>query len=82
MNDLLEVRMSPRYVDGPKLLEIIFDDDCRPSLRWLREQQAMRKLPFVKIGRLIFFDPVAVKAALDAQAILRMNGRKFAKFPV
>ena len=76
MNDLSEAKTLPQYVGAQKLLEIIFDADCRPSLRWLREQQAMRKLPFVKIGRLVFFDPIAVKAALDAQAMGRMKGRQ------
>jgi hypothetical protein len=64
------VELPPRYVAAPKLLEILFEDDCRPSLRWLREKQAARKIPFVKIGRLVFFDPVAVKAALNARARL------------
>jgi hypothetical protein len=61
-----------RYVDAPKLLEILFDEASRPSLRWIRDQQKARRLPFAKIGRLVFFDPVACKAALDAKA----NGRK------
>jgi uncharacterized protein YbaR (Trm112 family) len=56
-----------QYVDAPKLLETLFAPECRPSLRWLREQQAARKIPSVKIGRLVFFDPAACKAALDAR---------------
>jgi hypothetical protein len=66
------IETPSRYVAAPKLLEMLFDDDCRPSLRWLREKQAARKIPFVKIGRLVFFDPPAVKAALDALASRRM----------
>lgn len=66
------IELPSHYVDAPKLLEILFDEDCRPSLRWLREQQAARKIPFVKIGRLVFFDPAAVKAAFDALASRRM----------
>ena len=60
--------LATRYVDAPKLLEILFDEASRPSLRWLRDQQKARALPFAKIGRLVFFDPVACKAALDAKA--------------
>jgi hypothetical protein len=56
------------YVDGPKLLELLFDEASRPSLRWLRDQQKARALPFAKIGRLCFFDPILVKAHLDAKA--------------
>ena len=64
--------LATRYVDAPKLLEILFDEASRPSLRWIRDQQKARRLPFAKIGRLVFFDPVACKAALDAKA----TGRK------
>ena len=64
--------LATRYVDAPKLLEILFDEASRPSLRWLRDQQKARRLPFAKIGRLVFFDPVACKATLDDKA----TGRK------
>lgn len=60
--------LATRYVDAPKLLEILFDEASRPSLRWIRDQQKARTLPFAKIGRLVFFDPVACKAALDAKS--------------
>ena len=60
--------LATRYVDAPKLLEILFDEASRPSLRWIRDQQKARRLPFAKIGRLVFFDPAACKAALDAKA--------------
>ena len=60
--------LPSRYVDAEKLLEILFDEASRPSLRWIRDQQKARRLPFAKIGRLVFFDPVACKAALDAKA--------------
>ena len=56
-----------RYVDAQKLLEILFEESCRPSLRWLRQQQATPKIPSVKIGRLVFFDPIACKTALDSR---------------
>lgn len=60
--------LATRYVDAEKLLEILFDEASRPSLRWIRDQQKARRLPFAKIGRLVFFDPVACKAALDAKS--------------
>jgi hypothetical protein len=53
------------YVSAPKLLEILFPAECRPSLRWLRDHQ--RELPHVRLGRLIYFDPSMVKAHLDAK---------------
>jgi hypothetical protein len=60
--------LATRYVDAEKLLEILFDEASRPSLRWIRDQQKARRLPFAKIGRLVFFDPIACKAALDAKS--------------
>ena len=60
--------LAARYVDAEKLLEILFDEASRPSLRWLRDQQKARALPFAKIGRLCFFDPILVKAHFDAKA--------------
>ena len=48
------------------LLEITFPDEkTRPSLRWLREMQAKRLIPFRKIGRLVYFSPEEVRQALD-----------------
>jgi len=59
---------ATRYVDAIKLLEILFDEASRPSLRWVRDQQKARTIPFCKIGRRVFFDPQMVKAHLDARA--------------
>ena len=63
--------LATRYVDAPKLLEILFDEASRPSLRWLRDQQRNRTVPFCKIGRRVFFDPQIVKLHLDAKATVR-----------
>ena len=73
MNEIItqkENQSSPatRYVDAIKLLEILFDEASRPSLRWLRDQQKSHTVPFCKIGRRVFFDPVIVKAHFDARA--------------
>lgn len=64
---------ATRYVDAIKLLEILFDESSRPSLRWLRDQQRNRTVPFCKIGRRVFFDPLIVKLHFDAKAA----GRRF-----
>jgi hypothetical protein len=61
-------------VDGPRLLETLFPNPvCRPSLRWLRTNQ--RTLPYVRIGRLVWFDPKLVKAQLDARAMSKVKGQ-------
>jgi hypothetical protein len=60
-----------RYVDAPRLLEILFDEASRPSLRWLRSKQQARAIPFCRIGRRIFFDPILVKYHLDARSTVK-----------
>lgn len=53
-------------LDGKELLKRIWPNaESRPSLRWLREQQSRRTIPYVKCGRLVFFDPEKVRKALD-----------------
>jgi hypothetical protein len=53
-------------VDGPRLLEILFPrTECRPSLRWLRDRTARGEIPYIRLGRLIFFNPPRVRAALE-----------------
>ena len=56
-----------RLVDAKGLLENLFDESCRPSLRWLRTQQKRRAIPSVTIGRLVFFDTEATRAALNTR---------------
>lgn len=58
-----------KFVSAEQLLEAIFEPESRPSLRWLREQTARRRIPFVKIGKLVFFDPQAVKEALAKRTV-------------
>jgi hypothetical protein len=64
---------ASRYVAAPKLLEILFDADSRPSLRWLRQRTADRAIPFVRCGRRIFFDPQHIKFYLDTKATKRIR---------
>ena len=55
-------------VGAETCLEIVFPDkSTRPSLRWLRELQHKRLIPFRKIGKLVFFDPVEARRALDRE---------------
>jgi hypothetical protein len=68
--------MQGGLVDGPRLLEQIFPNPvCRPSIRWLRARVAERTVPYVRIGRLCFFDPIIVKASFDAKATVRCQRR-------
>jgi hypothetical protein len=63
-----QILIPSRYVDAPRLLELLFDEASRPSLRWLRDRQKQRAIPFVRCGRRIFFDPQLVKFHLDTKA--------------
>jgi hypothetical protein len=61
-------------IDAPRLLETLFPNPvCRPSVRWLRTQVAARTLPFVRIGRLCFFDARMVKSHLDAKSLAKVR---------
>ena len=54
----------PQLVRAERLLELLFDDESRPSLRWLRQMQAQRKIPYIKLGHLVRFDVEEVREAL------------------
>src|SRR5260370_42459944 len=49
-----------QLVSAARLLEILWDKACRPSLRWLRRQQKNRAIPYIRIGRRIWFCPSQV----------------------
>jgi hypothetical protein len=63
-----------KLVDADGLLEALFEEPSRPSLRWLRQMQAQRKIPYVKIGHLVRFDIEKVRAALEDNCTI--NPRK------
>jgi hypothetical protein len=60
-----------KLVDAKGLLEEIFEEKSRPSLRWLRGQQERRAIPFIKRGRLVFFDPIQVRDFLNSHATIK-----------
>src|SRR5438876_8907482 len=53
-----------RFVDGPRLLAILWDEASRPSLRWLRAQQKRRSIPFTRVGHRVWFIPNQVRQHL------------------
>lgn len=59
-------------VDAEGLRKILFDPPT--SLRWIRDQQKRRTIPFIKLGRVVRFDPAAVRAALDRRFTIRPRG--------
>lgn len=64
-----------KLVDANGLLEALFDEASRPSLRWLRQMQAQRKIPYVKIGHLVRFNIEEVQTALNETCTVRTRKR-------
>jgi hypothetical protein len=59
---------EPQLVSGPTLLETVWPDaSSRPALRTLHRWKKQGFLPFTKIGKLVFYDPVKVQRAIDRQ---------------
>jgi len=56
-----------KLVNAERLLEALFDDESRPSLRWLRQMQAQRVIPYYKIGHLVRFNINDVREALESE---------------
>lgn len=56
---------TPQLVNAEGLLESLFPANARPTVRWLREQCRRRTIPFIKIGRLVWFDPEQVRQSLN-----------------
>jgi len=70
--DMSQTNPAMTYLAGlvgaETCLRLVFPDEAtRPCLRYFRELQRKRLLPFKKIGRRTFFDPVEVRRALDRQ---------------
>lgn len=63
----------PRFVSAPELLEELWSDACRPSLRWLQRSRKLGLIPSVEHRGRVFYEPDRVAAALVA-AGSRMPG--------
>ena len=61
--DVAELRSE--LVDAEACIDQLFHGKSKPSLRTFREWQARGLIPFLKIGRLTFFDVEEVRRALN-----------------
>lgn len=66
-----EAPIDDRLVSAEELLDIIWTPTSRPSLRWLREQQALRTIPFTKVAGRVWFSPHQVRECLAQDWTLR-----------
>jgi hypothetical protein len=64
-----------QWVSAERLLEILWDEQSRPSLQWIRKETKRRMLPHIRRGRLIFYRP---RSVMDwyAQRECRPNSMK------
>lgn len=62
-------RRSPDVLELPRLLDMaqVAEHLCTTE-RHIRRLAAERRIPFVRVGRFIRFDPAAVATWLDQQA--------------
>lgn len=70
-NEIRNVAVKGKLVNGQQLLEQLFDPVAKPSMRWLRTQTKAKSIPFIRIGHLVFFDVDMVRAALAAKNLVR-----------
>lgn len=62
---------TKNLVDAEKLREVLFDGPWRPTLRTIRAWQAANVIPYLKIGRRVFFDVDDVRAHLERRNKIR-----------
>ncbi len=64
----------PKFVNAKRLLEELFEESSRPSIRTLWHWKATRAIPFTKVRNMVFFDVDAVRAALASRHTIRAKG--------
>ena len=62
-------RGTTKLVNAKTLLELIWDERSRPSMRSLRTWTTQRIVPSVRCGGLIYYDPEAVRVALARRTV-------------
>jgi hypothetical protein len=71
-----EIPELDKLVSGPRLLELLWEDESRPSLRWLRTQTKRRTIPFARSAGRVWFVPRQVRAAMMRIETRRGRPRK------
>jgi hypothetical protein len=49
-----------QLVTAERLREIVWDEESRPSIQWIRKETKRRMLPHIRRGRLVFYVPRSV----------------------
>jgi hypothetical protein len=66
-----DISVKGKLVGAEQLLDQLFDQEARPSIRWLRQQTKAKAIPFIRIGHLVFFDVDMVRTALGARNLVQ-----------
>jgi hypothetical protein len=67
-------RPAPKLVKAERLIETVFDEGSRPSLRTLRGWTKAKAIPFVRIGHGVWFNPDEVRRALSNRHTIKAKG--------
>jgi hypothetical protein len=49
-----------QLVTAERLREIVWEEESRPSIQWIRKETKRRMLPHIRRGRLVFYRPRSV----------------------
>lgn len=66
--------MTAKLVGAAELLKILFDEDSRPSTKWLYHQYKAKKISHIVMGRRVFFEPETVRREINQRHTIR-SGR-------
>ncbi len=62
---------TTKLVDAPRCIDAIFHEEARPGLRTWMDWKAKGYLPFVRVGRRVFYDPTDCRTALEKRFTIR-----------
>ncbi|MCW5555429.1 MAG: hypothetical protein KIS67_25115 [Verrucomicrobiae bacterium] len=67
---------TDKRVNAVELLDVLYSQKSRPSLRWLRKMTAAGIIPVERHGRMLFYVPSQVVAALNRYGRFHEQERK------
>lgn len=67
---------TDKRVNAVELLDVLYSQSSRPSLRWLRKMTADGIIPVERHGRMLFYVPSQVVAALNRYGRFHEQERK------
>jgi hypothetical protein len=67
---------TDKRVNATELLELLYSQKSRPSIRWLRKMTSDGIIPVERHGRMVFYVPSQVVAALNRYGRFQEQERK------